>query len=313
MQGGGILAAVAGVRCATCSSLVWVYSGRLSQEPAGAAPVCAWGPGFELPILEGSHHIASATRFRAVGDEVLYPVGVEHAAAQAGEWAAHKSFGVLYSSSDRGRSWATRSTMGAYQAEMDVLNLDQESNLVVAMRYQTPAPGPGPPLPPEVAGLRPRYKQSAVQFSSDFGFSWSAPRVVTGYLQQSACLVQTRGGSGDRALVLVFGYKGTASGKLETGQRFIVSYSNGTSWSNRIFQLHSGGMYASSVATADDTIVTVFAYDEDPPNRTAVGQLQSIRWRLPPRETVAADGFFAPPPLPGVQEPEPAVVPTPDQ
>ena len=103
-RGGGILAAVAGVGCANCSSHVWGYSGRLSYESAGK-PVCTWGPGFKLPILEGSHHIASATRFRAVDDElVLYPVGVEHTAAQAG----HKSFGVLYSSSNLGRSWTTR-------------------------------------------------------------------------------------------------------------------------------------------------------------------------------------------------------------
>jgi hypothetical protein len=162
---------------------------------------------------------------------------------------------------------------------MDVLSVGP-GQLVAALRYQTDNQPAG-------FGIRPRYKQSAVQVSSDYGFSFSAARVVTGYLQQSACLVQTAGADGtDRALVLVFGYKPAANmPRDDYGQRFIVSYDNGTSWSNRIFRLHRGGMYASSAVAVDDTIVTVLA------NGSA---LEMLRWRLPARSRVAANGFFRP-------------------
>ena len=170
--------------------------------------------------------------------------------------------------------------MGKYLAEMDVLSAGHGAHLAAAVRYQTDNQPAG-------CAVWPRYKQSAVQFSSGFGFSWSAPRVVTGYLQQSACLIKTSEANGaDGALVLVFGYKPTANMPHDDyGQRFIVSYDNGTSWSNRIFQLHRGGMYASSAATADDTIVTVLA---DGP------ALSTLRWRLLARDRVAANGFFRP-------------------
>ena len=131
------------------------------------------------------------------------------------------------------------SVMGKFRNEMDVLSLDDSGqNLIAAVRYQTTG-GPHPreeSLPPDPT---PRYKQSAVQFSSDAGFTWSAPRVVTGYLQQTACIVKLSDGT----LVLPFAHKPTVKqpqGNEGYGQRFIVSYDNGTSWSNRIFSLHTG-------------------------------------------------------------------------
>ena len=41
---------------------------------------------------------------------------MEHAVAQAGPGAAHRSYGVLYASTDDGRSFAARGVMGTYQA-----------------------------------------------------------------------------------------------------------------------------------------------------------------------------------------------------
>ena len=121
------------------------------------------------------------------------------------------------------------------------------------------------------------------------GFSWYVPRVVTGWLQHSACIVCPSAG----ALAIPFGYSPTVNmpqGYHGHGQRFIVSFDNGTSFSNRVFHLQTGGEYASSVATSDDTIVTVFAASEG----TSVGKLQVIYWRLPPQSEIAGNGFFSP-------------------
>ena len=49
-------------------------------------------------------------------------------------------------------------------------------------------------------------------------------------------------------------------------------------------------MYASSVVLANDTIVTVFSADSGPLD----GQLQVLRWRVPPRDAVGGNGFFQP-------------------
>ena len=49
-------------------------------------------------------------------------------------------------------------------------------------------------------------------------------------------------------------------------------------------------MYASSVVLANDTIVTVFSADSGPLD----GQLQVLRWRVPPREVAGGNGFFSP-------------------
>ena len=49
-------------------------------------------------------------------------------------------------------------------------------------------------------------------------------------------------------------------------------------------------MYASSVVLANDTIVTVFSADSGPLD----GQLQALRWRVPPRDVVGGNGFFQP-------------------
>jgi hypothetical protein len=57
--------------------------------------------------------------------------------------------------------------------------------------------------------------------------------------QQSGCFVELVDGS----LVLPFGHKDAGE-----GQKFILSYDGGRSFSNSVYDLHRGGLYASSVA-----------------------------------------------------------------
>lgn len=92
-------------------------------------------------------------------------------------------------------------------------------------------------------------------------------------------------------LLLAFGHKDGGE-----GQRYILSYDEGASWSNTVFDLHVGGLYASSVALADGTVVTAFACPADSQSacKERAGRLSVLRWRLPPRGLVEAGGFFAP-------------------
>jgi hypothetical protein len=55
----------------------------------------------------------------------------------------------------------------------------------------------------------------------------------------------------------------------------------------------AGGMYASSVVLANDTIVTVFSADSG----VLQGQLQVLRWQVPPRDVVGGNGYFEPSPV----------------
>ena len=80
------------------------------------------------------------------------------------------------------------------------------------------------------------------------------------------------------------------------GQRFIVSYDQGRSWSNRVFQLNTGGLYASSVVLQNDTIVTAFSCAADSQSACVerAGMLTILQWQLPAKATVSAGGFFRP-------------------
>ena len=227
-----------------------VYRGRYDESRSE----CTWDEGTDLPPLApGDTLAASATRFKDLGSgHVLYPMG---ACRSGGGPATTFCYGLLYETVDHGRSWVMRSVMGKYRNEMDVLSLDSAGdNLIAAVRYQTTG-GPHPreeSLPPDPT---PRYKQSAIQFSSDGGFTWGAPRVVTGYLQQTACIVKLSDGT----LVLPFAHKPTVKqpqGNEGYGQRFIVSYDNGTSWSNRIFSLHTGESHSQRLGLRDARLTT---------------------------------------------------------
>ena len=191
--------------------------------------------------------------------------------------------------------------MGWFNGESDLLALPS-GRLLAATRYQRKKKPSDPPelaspyffdpahkstkpncgecaLGATASGGHSVYKQTALLFSDDGGHSWSTPKLITGWLQQTGCLV----GLSDGTVVMPFSHKDKGQ-----GQRFLVSYDEGKTWSRTVYELHVGGMYASSVVLADDTIVTVYAEG---------GKLGVLRWRVPPRHTVAKGGFFEPQPI----------------
>jgi len=78
------------------------------------------------------------------------------------------------------------------------------------------------------------------------------------------------------------------------GQRLMISYDDGATWSRTVYELHKGGMYASSVVLADDTIVTAHARGRNMGGR---GTLDVLRWNVPPKKEVEKGGFFTPRPV----------------
>ena len=213
--------------------------------------------------------------------------------------------GVLYSSDDGGRSWQRYGFVGPYVCEMDVLSLD-EDRMIAAVRLQRTKQPFDPPnlvsgyyIDAEHRKTKPNcpscnqdppighsiYKQTAVAFSSDAGRTWSRPRIVTAWVQQTGCLVQLSDGT----LILPFGHKDQGM-----GQRFIVSYDQGQTWSKAIFELNKCGMYANSVALKDDTLVTVFSVEPDSGGKN---YLEALRWKVPPQDIVSQKGFFEPAPV----------------
>jgi len=101
----------------------------------------------------------------------------------------------------------------------------------------------------------------------------------------------------DGTLVMPFGYKGVYEGR-KFGQRFMLSYDQGRTWSRTVYQLHTGGLYASSVVLDDGTILTV--HDD----RADTQRLTALRWRVPPRAEVEKAGFFEPGQASGAARPD---------
>ena len=211
----------------------------------------------------------------------------------------------LYLSSDDGRTWTRSGSLGPHSCEADLLPLPG-GRLLASVRYQRKK------LPADPARLAAPiwfdpdhrrdtcaecrkagafgvgghsvFKQTAVVASKDGGRTWSRPKLITGWLQQTGCLVRLSNGT----IVLPFGHKTTAMGR-RFGQRFLVSYDDGNSWTRTVYELHHGGLYANSVALDDDTIVTV--HD----NRDAGDRnLQVLRWKAPSRAVASQGGFFKP-------------------
>ena len=90
-------------------------------------------------------------------------------------------------------------------------------------------------------------------------------------------------------VIMPFGHKDQGQ-----GQRFMVSYDEGQSWSKTVFELNKSGMYASSVVLDDQTIVTVHAIESHQGGQNA---LEVLRWKAPPRDVVSKNGFFTPKPV----------------
>lgn len=193
---------------------------------------------------------------------------------------------TMFVSHDDGLTWKRRGSLGRYTCEVDVLPL-ASGRLIAVARYQR-LKLPGDPehlIDPESQqgkiGGHSVLKQTVLLDSIDLGRTWSEPRLLTGWLQQTACLVQLSDGT----LVVPFGHK-----TEQFGQRFLVSYDEGRTWTRRISELGQGGLFASSVVLTDDTIVTAHDNRKNPEGTYFTVQ----RWKAPTRQQVATDGFFEP-------------------
>ncbi|MAE66740.1 MAG: hypothetical protein CMJ18_20930 [Phycisphaeraceae bacterium] len=196
---------------------------------------------------------------------------------------------LMYRSADEGKTWQAIGNLGNYTCESDVLSLPS-GGLLAATRFQRvklPADPPDLASPMDMSnkvGGHSVFKQTAIMKSDDGGVTWSAPMLVTGWLQQTGCLIRLS----DGMVILAFGHKTEVDGK-RFGQRVMVSLDEGETWSRTVYELHHGGLYANSVVLPDDTIVTV----HDGRNTDHV-KLSVLRWKPPSREEVSKGGFFAP-------------------
>ena len=131
------------------------------------------------------------------------------------------------------------------------------------------------------------YKSTALFSSSDGGKTFGRPGLLTGQGQQSGCLVELP----DKSILMVHGHKDAGE-----GQKFMISYDQGRTFSNTVYDLHRGGLYASSVAIGGKEIITAFSCTADSqslcPQRA--NKLSTLRWQPPAEDEVARGGFFVP-------------------
>ena len=203
----------------------------------------------------------------------------------------HVAHGHIFASTDDGRTWSREGFIGDNTNESDLLQLPS-GRILASVRYQRMKKPEDPPqfVSPydgsTKLGSHSVYKNMAFAFSDDGGVSWSPPRIVTGFMQQTACLVRLSDGT----VLMPYSRKDGTK-----GQRFVVSYDEGRTWSNAIFQLNDFGTFASTVALDDDTLVTVHETPRNvAPNNWVM--LHALRWKAPKRGDVEKNGFFEPRP-----------------
>lgn len=206
--------------------------------------------------------------------------------------AIYRSF--IYTSIDDGRAWSKLSEFPDHSSESHLLELPS-GTIVASLRYQrAKLPEDRPTLGgwaydlpsqrdnsivggPTAIG-RTVFQGTAFTSSEDGGKTWATPRLVTGALAQTGCLVRLSEGT----LILTFG---------RHGQRFMLSYDDGKTWSKAVYTLNNTGEYARSVALEDDTITTIH---DSVGKEVGRGSLSVLRWRAPSREEVEQHGFFTP-------------------
>ena len=202
----------------------------------------------------------------------------------------------FWSSADEGETWQrSESPICRYGLEPDLLVLPS-GRMLAAVRYQRhklPSDPPDLASPHLMRSDKPPYTKSkqvgkglaarltAVLWSDDGGKTWTEPRLVTGFDEQTGSLVRMPDGT----IILVFGHKTDG-----LGQRFMLSYDEGETWTRCVFQLHSAGQYASSVVLDDETIATIIhsPYDGE------THMLTTLMWRAPSKEEASKAGFWTP-------------------
>jgi hypothetical protein len=336
----GTLLIGTGTRTSTCAAHTWAANCTLSvfifRVTVSAAGHCGWASPHQLPTMRAQqpcHPCRTAprcdnvggdasNRFRLTAAGTIYYTGTNLRTPASGRAAdalprsEQYDYSVAYRSSDMGATFAPVGVIGRGIAEVDILAMPPppppapidaavkgaevgvEPLLLASLRYQQS----GGSSDTTGGYFAPFYKQTAISRSTNGGASWETPGMVTGYLQQTGSLALLADG---KTLVLAFGHKDDAYDEATKtwvmyGQRFIVSYDFGRSFSRTIFDLAVGGMYAATVAlplppggsalsVANQTIVSVCA------NSTGVaGNLHVLRWHVPPQSDVAAGGFFEP-------------------
>lgn len=190
----------------------------------------------------------------------------------------------IWTSSDDGVSWQRGAEpICLYGVEPDLKVLDS-GRMLATVRYQRiKLPSDPPYLVSPYTGSTDLgdmvFRGTAILWSDDNGATWTEPRLLTALDEQTGCLVELADGT----VLMVFGHKN------DYGQRFMVSYDEGETWSKTIYDLHTGGMYASSAVLADGTVVTTID------NRPTGGLIvTSLRWTPPTFAEVAAGGFWTP-------------------
>ena len=198
----------------------------------------------------------------------------------------------VYTSSNDGKTWSNYSKFTDHSPEPDLCELPS-GRILASIRYQRrKIPGDPPELatpfrrapntwPKECTSAtdigQTIFQNTALTSSEDGGKTWATPRLITGTSQQSGSLLTLSNGT----IVLTFG---------RWGQKFMLSYDAGKTWSKRAYRLNGTGEYARSIVLEGETIVTV----HDGVGQGERGNLCVLRWKVPPREEVEKHGFFTP-------------------
>ena len=271
---------VSGVHNETVCSRVWVT--RSSDRGR------SWSDPYELDPSPYEAIGGNKVRFFERSDgTVLLPMNCTRYARPGKPLSPADEYEVaqVYASGDRGCTWHNHGDLNKHSDESDLLELPS-GRILASTRYQRRRMPGDPPELVSGAGKETGslFKQTAFCHSDDGGKTFSEHLLLTGWLQQTACLARLSDGT----LVMPFGHKEEGG-----GQRFMVSYDDGQTWSKTVFELNKSGWYASSVILGDDTIVTVYAREW---HSGGSNQLEVLRWKVPPKEIVAKNGFFSPRP-----------------
>ena len=224
--------------------LLWVSRGRRRSPPStNKSQAWVWEPAVLLPPAWRNDSTGgdNAMRCLEASDGTVYFITEDDDAKPPAESEAQA---IIYASTDKGRSFAPRGSLGMWTSESDVLERQsQPGHLVGVTRLQTKNSSDSPANnSPMGQAIGPRYQATALVTSRDAGRTWSAMSLLTAEAQQTAAIVEL----GDGTLICVFSHKDYAlnpkTATMESyGQRFIVSYDGGSTWSNRIFDLNHGG------------------------------------------------------------------------
>ena len=175
---------------------------------------------------------------------------------------------VMLRSNDDGKTWDDWTVLPPGCCESNFVELPS-GDLLCATRYQRDGLNHdyfGPPTYSDESDAWPfpsrnlsgnsRYKNEAVMLSSDRGYNWTTPALVTRIHMCSADVVALP----DGRVVMTYDHKDAAG-----GSRALVSPDGGRTWSNEpyILSYHNKDARTSSVLLQDGRILTLWAGNRD--------------------------------------------------